>query len=732
MRNQRDGTFRDVTEESGLNRNNTRYSFCCAWNDYDHDGWPDLYVVNDFGRKNLYHNNGDGTFTDVAEQSGVADVGAGMSVCWLDYDNDGADDLYVANMWTAAGLRITAQGEFQKNAPSNVRDLYRKHSMGNSLFRGPQSRPSAFQSAPKAGVEMGRWSWSSDAWDFDHDGFADLYITNGMVSGPARFDLNSFFWRQVVANSPVDPTPAQDYEQGWNALNDLLRSDGTWSGYERNLLYANNRDGTFSDISAVSGVDFVEDGRSFALADFDHDGRLEVILKNRNGPQVRLLKNMIQDLPPSISFHLRGVKSNRDAIGAVVTLTTDAGRQTKSLQAGSGFLAQHTKELFFGLGNAKGPIRASIRWPSGLVQELHDLLPNHRVLVEEGKDPDSVPFVTKALRGSAPATAQKTGETLPTEVETWLLAPLAAPDVTVPDLAGRTITLTQYRGKPVLLHFWTSASVECLKDFETFERHHSRWSQQGLQLLSLNTDDPFNQSALRGFTKKESFPFPVLHASDDVAGIYNLLYRYVFDRHRDLPLPASFLINDHGHIVKIYQGPVNAEHIAQDFLHIPQSPQERLAKALPFAGVTDATEFQRNYLALGSVFFQREYFDQAKAFFELARHDDPSSAEALYGVGSVYLKQSKTTEARECFDRATKLQASFPETMPNAWNNLGLLATQEGRTDTAIPFFQQALKLSPNHLIALDNLASAYRQQKRWVGSAPGAGARAHGESAGS
>ncbi len=251
MRNQRDGTFRDVTEESGMNRNNTRYSFCCAWNDYDRDGWPDLYVVNDFGRKNLYHNNGDGTFTDVAEQSGVADVGAGMSVCWLDYDNDGADDLYVANMWTAAGLRITAQDVFQKDAASSVRDLYRKHSMGNSLFRGPQSRPSAFQSVPKAGVEMGRWSWSSDGWDFDHDGFADLYITNGMVSGPARFDLNSFFWRQVVANSPVDPTPAQEYEQGWNALNDLLRSDGTWSGYERNLLYANNRDGTFSDLSAV-------------------------------------------------------------------------------------------------------------------------------------------------------------------------------------------------------------------------------------------------------------------------------------------------------------------------------------------------------------------------------------------------------------------------------------------------------------------------------------------------
>ncbi len=159
---------------------------------------------------------------------------------------------------------------------------------------------------------------------------------------------------------------------------------------------------------------------------------------------------------------------------------------------------------------------------------------------------------------------------------------------------------------------------------------------------------------------------------------------------------------------------MNAEHVAQDFVHIPQSPQERLARALPFPGVTDATGFQRNYLALGSVFFQREYFDQAKAFFELAQHDDPSSAEALYGLGSVYLKQSKTTEARDCFERATRLPASFPETLPNAWNNLGLLATQQGHTDAAIPFFQQALKLSPNHLIALDNLGSAYRQQKRW------------------
>ena len=291
MRNNRDGTFRDVTAQSGLNQNSTRYSFCCGWGDYNRDGWPDLYVVNDFGRKNLYRNNGDGTFTDVAQQAGVEDVGAGMSVCWFDYDTDGAEDLYVADMWTAAGERISMQEIFQRDAPEQIRAMYRKHSMGNSLLRNRGDGGFQDSTAP-SGSGMGRWSWSSDAWDFDHDGFPDLYIANGMLSGPLREDLNSFFWRQVVANSPNTAKPSQDYEQGWNAINELIRADYTWSGYERNTFYANNRDGTFSDVSGVVDLDFLEDGRSFALADFDHDGRQEVFLKNRNAPQLRLLKNV--------------------------------------------------------------------------------------------------------------------------------------------------------------------------------------------------------------------------------------------------------------------------------------------------------------------------------------------------------------------------------------------------------------------------------------------------------
>ena len=227
-------------------------------------------------------------------------------------------------------------------------------------------------------------------------------------------------------------------------------------------------------------------------------------------------------------------------------------------------------------------------------------------------------------------------------------------------------------------------------------------------------DHPADAESVQALMRQHRFSFPILRGSEDVAGIYNILYRYLFDRHRDLDLPTSFLINALGEIVKVYQGPVNPEHVEQDFQHIPKANAERLARALPFPGVTDTIEFGRNYLSYGSVFFQRGYMDQAAASFRIALRDDPSSAEALYGIGSVYLNQQKTAEARESFERALKLRASYPDTLANSWNNLGLLAAREGRTGEAIGSFQEALKLSPDHLIALDNLGSAYRRQKRW------------------
>jgi len=755
MRNNRDGTFRDATAETGLSQNNNRYSFCCGWNDFNRDGWPDLYVVNDFGRKNLYRNNGDGTFTDIAAESGVEDIGAGMSVCWFDYDNDGYDDLYVANMWTAAGERITMQDEFKKNSPAEVRALYHKHAMGNSLFKNEcmNSSVTSVSSVVKdpspakrntksmfwdttdlSCARIGRWAWSSDSFDFDHDGFPDLYIANGMVSSLDRNDLNSFFWRQVVANSPDEPKPSHDYEQGWGAINELIRADRTWSGYERNIFYANNGDGTFSDISGAINLDFLEDGRSFALADFDLDGRQEVFLKNRNAPQLRILHNNLPNLPPSISFRLQGTKSNRDAIGAVVTIAPaipiapadpippvetrlaaspqrDPRTQTRSIQAGSGFISQHSKDVFFGLGNARGPMTAKIHWPSGQVQEFQNLPPNHRIWIEEGTpQPTRIePFRETPQPGwydaSLPSNSSRDLWLSEHTIETWLLAPVAAPDFSLPNKKGTQQSLGTLRGKPVLLHFGAAGDDRTEKDWSNFTQHDAKWRAQGLQLVSINF------SATHSATEPA---FPILQGTDDVAAIYSILFRYLFDRHRDLDLPTSFLINSDGEIVKVYQGPIDPEHIEHDARNIPATSADRMSHALPYPGVAEVTEFGRNYLSFGSVYFQRGYLDQAAAAFQIALRDDPESAEALYGIGSVNLDQQKNKEARDCFERALKLRASYPDTLANAWNNLGLLAGREGRVSVAITNFQEALKLSPDHLIALNNLGSAFRQSKRW------------------
>jgi FG-GAP-like repeat len=187
-RNRGDGTFEDVTERTGLNQNNNRYSFACAWGDYNNDGWPDLFVANDFGRKNLYRNNGNGTFTDVAPEAGVEDVGAGMSAAWGDFDGDGWEDLYVGNMWSSAGRRVTTQTLFKGNEPASVKSLYQRHARGNSLFRNRGD--GRFDDVTlAAGVEMGRWAWCSNFLDFDNDGYEDLYVANGFITGPQTEDL---------------------------------------------------------------------------------------------------------------------------------------------------------------------------------------------------------------------------------------------------------------------------------------------------------------------------------------------------------------------------------------------------------------------------------------------------------------------------------------------------------------------------------------------------------------
>jgi hypothetical protein len=168
---------------------NNRYSFAAAWADYDSDGDQDLYVANDFGRNNLYRNNGDGTFTDVAAEAGVDDLAAGMSASWADYDGDGNLDLYVGNMWSSAGQRVTDQPEFDATTTDpKLKELFQRHARGNSLFRNRGD--GTFEDvSERLGVTMGRWAWACDFADLDNDGRQDLYVQNGYITGAALDDL---------------------------------------------------------------------------------------------------------------------------------------------------------------------------------------------------------------------------------------------------------------------------------------------------------------------------------------------------------------------------------------------------------------------------------------------------------------------------------------------------------------------------------------------------------------
>ena len=229
----------------------------------------------------------------------------------------------------------------------------------------------------------------------------------------------------------------------------------------------------------------------------------------------------------------------------------------------------------------------------------------------------------------------------------------------------------------------------------------------------INADGPHTEESKKTASDGSYAP-PILPASPDLTAVYNLLYRHTFDRRRDLTLPTAFLIDREGSIVKIYQGSVRAERIAEDCKIIPQSDAQRVSKALPFPGNSATYDFGRNYLTLGSVFLERGYLDPSETFLRLALRDDPDSAEASYGLGSVLLEQKKNKQARESFERAIQLRSDYPGTAPNAWNNLGILSAREGKSSEAVGYFQRALQLDPAHPIALLNLGNVYRQIKDW------------------
>jgi Tfp pilus assembly protein PilF/peroxiredoxin len=703
FRNDGHGHFEDVTSEVGLDLDNDRFSFAAAWADYDEDGWPDLLVANDFGRKNLYHNeglkNGKMTFKDVAKDAGVEDHGAGMSAAFVDYDNDGHLDIYTGNMWSAAGQRITAEPGFKPDAPPEVRELYRRHARGNSLFRNRGD--GTFEDVTLAAVaEMGRWAWSSDAVDFDNDGFEDLYVANGMFTREGRNagdpeDLDGFFWRQVVARSPLTRVTGTPYDDAWRAINRIL-ADGSQANHQRNVLLRNDGHGRFDDVSGASGLDLDQDGRSFAVFDYDLDGAPDVVvMAARASPQLRLFRNDLGGSHASFAIRLTGTRSNRDAVGARVTVETDALRRTKVVRAGSGFISESSKELLFGLGPSRRISKVLVEWPSGLRQTLSDVPLNQRIRLSEGGEPLAEPF-----RKAPPREPAERDEAARLPNGSWLYEPFPAPDFTLPGTDGREHTLAALRGKPALLVFGSTSSPASQAAFRGLASGQAALAQAGVSVLAVTLDAPGKASAVADLTG-----LPVARGTDEVGAVYWILNRHLFVTKEDLRLPTAFLLNPQGEIVKAYREEVKVLDVIHDAAKIAARQPERLARAMPFEGHFYGTPGQRNDLQFGLELVEQGFESKALLAFERAARGDPS-AFTLYSLGTLYMKSGQSAKAQAAFTRALDVKPGFSE----ASNGLGALLAQGGNLPAAVARFKIALETTPDYPDALNNLGYALLQ----------------------
>ena len=640
-----DGHFEDVTAASGMGENNDRYSFAAAWCDYDGDGWPELYVANDFGRNNLYKYL-NGRFRDVAAREGVEDIGPGMSAAWFDYDRDGQLDLYVTNMWTAAGQRVANDPAFGPARAGVPAAAYRGHTKGNSLYRNRGDDRFDYTGSDE-GVEMGRWSWAGDGFDFDLDGTPEILVTAGMITHSREKDLCSFFWRRVVAESPAEARPANGYEQGWNCLNQLVREEYSWSGGEPNVFYA-RRGGKYRDFSGVSGLDRAVDSRAFAVTDFDGDGRLDLLLKSRLGPQLLALRNDSANGREALVVELEGTRSNRDAIGAIVRVATEDGVSAQVLSAGSGYISQHTKRLYFGLGVHKIARTLSVSWPSGEGQTFERLEAGYRYRIKEGE-----------------------GQPQRTRIE-----PRGRPRRPSPQILGRN----HHVFEPTWL--WDQVPLP-------------EHAPEGFLFL---TDGGL-----------ENPPANLPHAvvdlraqSPDRAAAFALFRRYLFDyRTTGLDLPMTMLIDGLSRVRKVYPGIPAEPDLRRDYEIF--RGRGNPPRGLPFEGRYYGFP-RRNHFRMGSAFMQAGYPQLAKPYLREAARVSGGNFRASLALGQIDLEAGDLAEA----ERNLRIAESLDRDSPELWNNLGGLAMARDQHATALERFQRALDLDPDLSYALVNAAQTH------------------------
>lgn len=330
-RNRGDGTFEEVSRKSGVSDEKKYYGLGAVWCDYDDDGWPDLFVANDSTPNYLYRNNRNGTFTDVGPDSGVSygDTGAeqgSMGVTWGDYDGDGRFDLFITNF------------ENEPNA------LYRN--LGEKGFTDEVLPAKIGQpSRPYVG-------WGTAFADFDNDSWPDLLVANGHVY------------------------PQLELAQGKGL-----------PGYRQPLqLFRNRGDGTFAEESHEAGLRAVApaSSRGAAFGDLDEDGAVDALVVNLGGPPT-LLMNRTAKVNRRVTIRLAQAGTNRESIGARVTLRTARRSLVQEVQAGSSYLSQNDLRLHFGLGREEKIESVVVRWPGGRTETINGVEPDRIVTITQGK-----------------------------------------------------------------------------------------------------------------------------------------------------------------------------------------------------------------------------------------------------------------------------------------------------------------------------------------------------------
>jgi enediyne biosynthesis protein E4 len=325
--NKGDGTFEDATTKAHVDRTDGHYALSVSTLDFDEDGWPDIYVACDSTPSILYHNNRDGTFTDVAVTAGAAfnEDGreqAGMGTTIGDYNGDGHLDI------------------FKTNFSDDTSTLYRNN--GDGTFADATS-------AAGLGLYTQYLGWGTMFFDFDNDGWPDLILVNGHVYP----EVDS----QHLGSSYKEPR----------------------------ILYHNNRDGTFSDISASAGtgITTAASSRGLAVGDLWNDGKLSAVISNMNAAP-SLLVNQIRTSNHWIAIHTVGTKSNRDGIGARISIRTATRTLVDEVRSGSSYISNNDMRVHFGLGSASKIEWVEIRWPSGLVERFANLAVDTIQTVKEG------------------------------------------------------------------------------------------------------------------------------------------------------------------------------------------------------------------------------------------------------------------------------------------------------------------------------------------------------------